>query len=62
MTSTYWNLRYNVQLWVVFELWCWNYAVNFYLYCIGGGEKYRRDTKEVLSGMLKCGRNLKYQT
>ena len=51
MEETYWNLRYNVQLWATFNLWLFGFAINFYLYCLGGGAKYRKDTKAVVLGL-----------
>jgi hypothetical protein len=52
MKDEYWFIRYNVQVAFVFQFWCLNYAVNFYLYCIGGGQRYRQDTLEVCKAMF----------
>jgi hypothetical protein len=41
MKEKYWQLRYLFQYWFLVHFWDWNYAINFYLYCIGGGRKYR---------------------
>ncbi|XP_064643084.1 thyrotropin-releasing hormone receptor-like [Lineus longissimus] len=54
MNDEYWNLRYLVQVFFVFNLWMFNYAINFYLYCIGGGAKYRRDAAEVCKEIVPC--------
>ncbi|XP_064642689.1 leukotriene B4 receptor 1-like isoform X2 [Lineus longissimus] len=54
MDDTYWNLRYAVQGFFVFDVWLFNYAINFYLYCIGGGVKYRRDAKDVCKELVSC--------
>lgn len=58
MTDTFWYLRYYVGAMVVAALFICNYGSNFYLYVIGGGSRFRNDTKEVLFAMLKC----KYST
>jgi hypothetical protein len=47
MSDPYWRLRFNVELWIVTEMWDANFAVNFYLYFLGGGKKYRNDAKQV---------------
>jgi hypothetical protein len=52
MEETYWNLRYLVEILSVFNVWMYNYAINFYLYCLGGGEKYRRDTVDVCKRLV----------
>jgi hypothetical protein len=52
MTRLYWRLRYGVGIWTVMNIWFYNYAVNFYLYCIGGGKRYRNDTKEVMNFLI----------
>jgi hypothetical protein len=54
MEYTYWNLRYHVQVWAVVNLWLYNYAINFYLYCLGGGAKYRKDALDVCKEMFPC--------
>jgi hypothetical protein len=54
MTQMYWRLRISIGMFAVANLWFCNYAVNFYLYCIGGGKRYRNDTKEVIGQLLKC--------
>jgi hypothetical protein len=53
MDNIYWNLRYNIEVWFFFDWWCCNYCINFYLYCIGGGQRYRDDTKAVVKEMWK---------
>ncbi|XP_064622610.1 cysteinyl leukotriene receptor 1-like [Lineus longissimus] len=47
LTKPYWSLRHTLELWAVYDLWCCNYAVNFYLYCLGGGKRYRDDLKQL---------------
>jgi hypothetical protein len=47
----YWFIRYSVEYWTVCMLWQMNYAVNFYMYVIGGGQKFRQDVREV----VRCG-------
>ncbi|XP_064632599.1 uncharacterized protein LOC135490944 [Lineus longissimus] len=54
MTQPYWRLSYNIGLYVLADLWFCNYAVNFYLYCIGGGKRYRDDTKAVIGQIVQC--------
>jgi hypothetical protein len=45
----YWRLRYDLQYVAFVNVWYVNHAVNFYLYVIGGGRKYRRDIAVLLS-------------
>ena len=54
MEETYWKLRYIVEARALGVFWFLNYAINFYLYCAGGGQKYRNDTKIVLWSLIKC--------
>jgi preprotein translocase subunit SecG len=49
MTDPYWQMRYSVEYWTVTEMWNTNFAVNFYLYFLGGGKKYRNDAKHVFT-------------
>jgi arginine exporter protein ArgO len=58
MTQQYWRLRYIICAFFVMNLWFCNYAVNFYLYCIGGGHRYRNDTKAVIGQILPCVANI----
>jgi hypothetical protein len=53
MTQQYWKLRYIIWLYATFNIWFYNYAVNFYLYCVGGGKRYRIDTVEVISSLCR---------
>jgi predicted benzoate:H+ symporter BenE len=53
MSDLYWKLRYAVGAWITFILSCSNSSVNFYLYVIGGGTRYRKDAKDVLR-MFPC--------
>ncbi|XP_064643680.1 uncharacterized protein LOC135497750 isoform X2 [Lineus longissimus] len=48
MTERYWSLRYNLQYVFFLTLWYCNFAINFPLYCIGGGHRFRNDTKYIL--------------
>jgi hypothetical protein len=52
MTETYWYVRFTCQYWVFLHLWEWNYGINFYLYCIGGGKKYRNDVKNMMKRIV----------
>jgi hypothetical protein len=52
LRDRYWGLRYTIELVLVFDIWCCNYAVNFYLYCLGGGKRYREDLKRLFKGKL----------
>lgn len=45
MTELYWYLRYAVGGFAVMFLFFCNYGVNFYLYVIGGGARFRKDAK-----------------
>jgi hypothetical protein len=47
MGSKYWSLRYTMQHFIILNLWHLNFAINFYLYCIGGGRKFRGDVKRL---------------
>jgi hypothetical protein len=53
LTDLYWSMRYWLQWWICNELWLLNFAINFYLYFLGGGRKFRRDVKEVFYRCLK---------
>jgi hypothetical protein len=52
MRKQYWKLRYTIGIFATANLWFYNYGVNFYLYCIGGGTRYRDDTKAVIGQLL----------
>jgi predicted ferric reductase len=54
MSKLYWKLRYSILAFSMGNLWVCNYAVNFYLYCIGGGSRYRNDTKDVIGWLCLC--------
>jgi hypothetical protein len=49
LTQEYWRLRRGVELYILINLWFYNYAVNFYLYCIGGGQRYRNDIRKLFA-------------
>jgi hypothetical protein len=40
-------LLYNVIIASLFIIWLFNFSLNFYMYCLGGGRKYRKDIKEL---------------
>jgi hypothetical protein len=46
--SYYWNTRSLLQKIVFTELFMASFAINFYLYFLGGGQKFRQDTKRML--------------
>jgi hypothetical protein len=46
--SNYWHWRYLFETWVLLHVWDWNYGINFYLYCIGGGRRYRSEVARML--------------
>ncbi|XP_064619894.1 thyrotropin-releasing hormone receptor-like [Lineus longissimus] len=50
LSVLYWRRRYITEAWTFLAIWLFNYSVNFYLYCLGGGRKYRDDAKQVLKG------------
>jgi uncharacterized membrane protein len=54
MKNIYWRMRYVVQAWTLQNVWMFNDAINFILYCIGGGKRYRRDAKDVWKGLVCC--------
>ena len=49
----YWRKQYVIQIWSLLIVWMCNYCCNFYLYCLGGGRKYRQDAKMVIKE-LRC--------
>ena len=54
MTKGYWIVRFNAQNEFLAFMSMWNYALNYYLYCVGGGRRYRRDTVEIFADMKYC--------
>jgi hypothetical protein len=54
LSQRYWRLRFGISGFSVINIWFCNHAVNFYLYCIGGGRKYRNDTKELIHQLFPC--------
>ncbi|XP_064637214.1 delta-type opioid receptor-like [Lineus longissimus] len=52
MKDEYWKLRYNCQFLIIGEFWDVNYGINFYLYCLGGGKKYRDGVKEIFRKLI----------
>jgi hypothetical protein len=53
LNSAFWKQRYVLQAWILMNIWNFNFAINFFLYCVGGGKRYRRDAVEVLR-KLRC--------
>jgi hypothetical protein len=47
MSQAYWSTRYWFEWWVFTELWNFNFGINFYIYFLGGGRKFRQDSREV---------------
>ena len=39
---------YNMIVACLYTIWISNHAVNFYMYCLGGGARYKKDLAEVL--------------
>jgi preprotein translocase subunit SecG len=54
MKDEYDNLRYYTENFIMLQFWNINYGINFYIYCIGGGRKYRNDVKDRLGRVLSC--------
>ncbi|XP_064630682.1 growth hormone secretagogue receptor type 1-like [Lineus longissimus] len=52
MSNIYWNLKFNIIVVLLFNIWLCNHAVNFFLYCIAGGRGYREDTKRALKSIF----------
>jgi hypothetical protein len=59
LSDPYYNLLYNIEVILVFNIWICNPAVNFYLYCLAGGKRYREDTKTVLRKLFCCSKGNK---
>ncbi|XP_064630327.1 cysteinyl leukotriene receptor 1-like [Lineus longissimus] len=53
LTDDYWQLRLYLVKMVLFTLWTLNFAVNFYMYLLGGGQKFRNETKKVFAQACK---------
>jgi hypothetical protein len=52
LSDIYWKRRYVMQSWFLGLVWMLNYSVNFYLYCVGGGRKYRLEAKSVVQELF----------
>jgi hypothetical protein len=52
LSTSYWTLRYILENAILAHLWFWNHAINFYLYIVAGGRKFRNDTKQVLRKLV----------
>jgi hypothetical protein len=50
-SAPYWKLRYETQRYILHWVWEWNYVLNFYLYFVGGGKKFRRDFLNVIQSL-----------
>ena len=48
LSDPYWKLRVSITYLALSELSSFNHVINFFLYVLGGGKKFRDDTKEVL--------------
>ncbi|XP_064651729.1 thyrotropin-releasing hormone receptor-like [Lineus longissimus] len=62
MNSHYWKTRSLLQKIVFTELFMASFAVNFYLYFLGGGEKFRQDSKQLLLVCFKRRRATNQRT
>jgi hypothetical protein len=57
-SNPYWNLRYLLENAILGTLWFTNHAINFYLYIVAGGSKFRNDTKQILWKLTCCCRKM----
>ncbi|XP_064638356.1 uncharacterized protein LOC135494367 [Lineus longissimus] len=48
LSEPYWAARYSFEFWVCLVIWHLNFVVNFYIYFLCGGKKFRQDAKKVL--------------
>jgi hypothetical protein len=48
-TALYW-----LAFHIVSELWILNFAVNFYMYFLGGGKKFRQDARDIFKKCVCC--------
>jgi hypothetical protein len=51
MTDPYWREKYALGAWILHIVWCLNNSLNFYLYCMGGGRRYREDALNVMRAL-----------
>jgi hypothetical protein len=51
--SKYWQNRKILEKWVYTEFFKSNFAVNFYLYFLGGGRKFRREVLDLFRSCFK---------
>ncbi|XP_064635523.1 delta-type opioid receptor-like [Lineus longissimus] len=56
MKDPFWNILFNTLDHFLFGVWLCNHAVNFYLYCLAGGKRYREDTNMILVKLFRCFR------
>ncbi|XP_064637312.1 cysteinyl leukotriene receptor 1-like [Lineus longissimus] len=54
--EAYWGLRIQCVHFIFANIWYMNFGINFYLYCIGGGKKYRDDVRQRLGRLFFCCR------
>jgi hypothetical protein len=40
-------ILYNLLITVAYGFWIWNFALNFYMYCAGGGKRYKTDITDL---------------
>ncbi|XP_064625978.1 G-protein coupled estrogen receptor 1-like isoform X1 [Lineus longissimus] len=50
--AVYWGLRAKLEYWSIQITWYLNHCVNFFLYCIGGGKRYRKDVRLLFRQIL----------
>jgi hypothetical protein len=54
LNDPYSKLLYVAQLKMLGVLWYFNFAINFYMYLLGGGKKYRAEVVALFRGGEKC--------
>ena len=47
LADPYWLARHSLQFIVWDKAWVANFAINFYVYFLGGGRKFRQDVKDI---------------
>jgi hypothetical protein len=55
--AIYWSLRAKLEYWSIQIAWYLNHSVNFFLYCIGGGKRYRDDVRRLFNQIISCGKS-----
>jgi hypothetical protein len=46
---------YNLVIAVCYGIWICNFSINFYMYCVAGGKRYRNDTMDIIRSLKCCG-------